>query len=123
MTTKSKPHRVGQEGEKVAAAYLSRKGYEITETNWRTRNGEIDIICRDGGCLVFVEVKSSGSVDSPYLHHQVDERKQQQLYSTAQEYLFKSKIEVNSMRFDVIFMTKTSKKQWKIEHIKDAFQM
>lgn len=123
MTTNSKSHKVGREGEKVAASYLERRSFDIIETNWRTRYGEIDIIGKEGDILVFVEVKSSSSPDSPFLHYQVDDRKQQQIYSTAQDYLSKNNPNPESMRFDVIFMTKTSKAQWKIEHIKDAFQM
>jgi len=49
---------LGVRGEKTAARFLRRKGYEILRRNFRTRFGEIDIIARDGHTLVFVEVKS-----------------------------------------------------------------
>ena len=45
-------------GEELAAEYLQEKGYKIEERNFRTRFGEIDIICWDGPILVFVEVKT-----------------------------------------------------------------
>jgi putative endonuclease len=55
---KSQNKVTGNRGEELAALYLEKKGYEIQERNFRTRFGEIDIICRDGQTLVFVEVKT-----------------------------------------------------------------
>lgn len=47
----------------MAAEYLQKKGYKIEERNFRTRFGEIDIICWDGPILVFVEVKTKKGHD------------------------------------------------------------
>lgn len=49
---------VGVTGERLAAKYLERKGYEILERGYRPRHGEIDIVARDGKTTVFVEVKT-----------------------------------------------------------------
>ena len=49
--------QVGTEKETLAAEYLEKKGYFIIEKNYRVRQGEIDLIARDGVCIVFVEVK------------------------------------------------------------------
>lgn len=46
-----------KEAEEAAARFLKRKGYRIIERNYRTRFGEIDIVARYDGYLVFVEVK------------------------------------------------------------------
>jgi putative endonuclease len=48
----------GNRGEDLAAEYLQNKNFLIIERNFRTRFGEIDIICYDGPTLVFVEVKT-----------------------------------------------------------------
>lgn len=48
----------GNRGEDLAAGFLENKGYLIIERNFRTRFGEIDIVCLDGQILVFVEVKT-----------------------------------------------------------------
>lgn len=48
----------GNKGEEMAAKYLENKGYSVIERNFRTRFGEIDIVCWDGPILVFVEVKT-----------------------------------------------------------------
>ncbi len=50
--------RLGQFGERIAAARLEAEGYRIVERNFRCREGEVDIIAESDGCLVFVEVRT-----------------------------------------------------------------
>ena len=50
-------HSLGNGYEQKAAEFLRREGYEILERNFRCRQGEIDLIAREGVYLVFVEVK------------------------------------------------------------------
>jgi len=47
----------GKRAEALAAAFLERRGLRVAERNFRVRGGEIDLICRDGAMLVFVEVR------------------------------------------------------------------
>ena len=49
---------VGAYGERLAARYLAEAGLEVLERNWRCAQGEIDIVARDGDCLVVCEVKT-----------------------------------------------------------------
>lgn len=49
---------LGRWGEKIAVKYLSGKGYQVIETNFHKRWGEIDIIAREKETLVFIEVKT-----------------------------------------------------------------
>lgn len=50
---------VGRQGELAAAEFLTKQSYTVLERNYRTgRWGEIDLICRHDGDLVFVEVKT-----------------------------------------------------------------
>jgi putative endonuclease len=53
--------RVGSYGEQVAVNHLQRNGFVILDRNWRCELGEIDIIAKDGDCLVVVEVKTRRS--------------------------------------------------------------
>jgi putative endonuclease len=54
---------LGRKGEKLAASFLRRRGYRILYRRFRrTGGGEVDIVCRDGPTLVFVEVKTRASV-------------------------------------------------------------
>lgn len=48
---------IGDFWEDRAREFLERKGYRIIERNWRSRTGEIDLVCQDGDTLVFVEVR------------------------------------------------------------------
>src|SRR5256885_14485668 len=58
-----RPHlRLGKHGENLACRFLRKNGYRILYRNFRGRTGgQIDIVCRDGDTLVFVEVKTRGS--------------------------------------------------------------
>ena len=53
--------KVGNKGEDEAVQYLEEQGLHILERNFRTREGEIDIVAEDGGVLVFFEVKFRSS--------------------------------------------------------------
>ena len=96
MAGKIKGNRIslGQHGEDLAVAYLTRQGYEIVARNWRTRAGELDIVARDGEWLVFVEVRTrrrSGRSQTPSLgtpEESVTLAKQTRLVAMAERYLF-----------------------------------
>ena len=54
--------RLGDRGEEAAAKFLANKGYKILARQFRTPLGELDLVARDGGTLVFVEVKTRRSL-------------------------------------------------------------
>ena len=82
-----KRQEVGCLGERLAAKFLRRRGYHIIETNFRCRGGEIDIIARQGDCLVFIEVRtrSSSSFGSP--EESITQVKRSKLIFTALTYI------------------------------------
>lgn len=49
---------LGRYGERVAVRHLRDAGWEVLDTNWRCADGELDVVARDGDCLVVVEVKT-----------------------------------------------------------------
>ena len=53
--------KFGDLGERIAKNYLIRQGYEILDTNYKTKLGEIDIVAKEDDILVFVEVKTRSS--------------------------------------------------------------
>lgn len=119
MSKQTKQAINGKYGEKFAADYLSAHGYEVSQTNYRSRFGEIDIIARKDDTIIFVEVKSliTNAIKAPAM--QVDERKQIKLAKTALQYI--SENEENdefNYRFDVIEVLND-----KINHIENAFDM
>jgi putative endonuclease len=49
---------VGDRGEMLVAQLLQDNGWEILETQWRCRWGELDLIACDRNWLLFIEVKT-----------------------------------------------------------------
>lgn len=49
---------LGRFGENAACRLLEAKKFDILARNWRVKAGELDIVARDGACVVFVEVKT-----------------------------------------------------------------
>ncbi len=74
-------------GESVAAAYLADRGYEILERNIRNAEGELDIVAKQGDCIVFVEVKTRGSQSFGSPEEALTVSKQERLRKTAWAYL------------------------------------
>ena len=97
--------KLGAIYEMQAAAYLKRKGYQILEQNFRCRQGEIDLIARDGGYLVFIEVKYRSSLKDGAPLEAVDRRKQRKVIRVAEYYLCMHPEQAAlPCRFDVIGM-------------------
>lgn len=109
----------GKLGEEIAANYLIGKGYEILERNWRNIHKEIDIIAKDGECLVIVEVKARQTDKYGNPDIAVTRKKQRMLIAAANAYLFRSNLDIDT-RFDVISIVFKDGEPV-IEHIEDAF--
>ena len=97
--------QIGTEKEKLAGAYLEQNGYEIIEYNFRCRQGEIDIIAKDGDYLVFCEVKYRSSIKSGTPFEAVDYKKQRIISRCALFYITKRRLGDIPCRFDVISVT------------------
>ena len=110
----------GKEGEKIAAAFLKKNGYRISEINFRCVLGEIDIIARDKGELVFIEVKTRKSGELGYPEQAVGIRKQKKMSQLALWYLQKNNITDSGARFDVVAITMLPSGT-EIKLIKNAF--
>jgi putative endonuclease len=55
------PQELGREGERLAAVHLAARGYRVVARGFRTRRGELDLVCRRGNRLLVVEVKTRRS--------------------------------------------------------------
>ena len=115
----AKHNELGKQGEDIAVKYLTDKGYEILERNWRNIHKEIDIIAIKDNLLAVVEVKTRQTDEYGEPDIAVTRQKQTRLISAANAYLFQNKLDINT-RFDIIsivFRDGTPK----ISHIEDAF--
>ena len=111
------PRRLfGNKGEARAAIYLKEKGYEILERQFRTRFGEIDLVARRGGEIVFVEVKTRASSVHGFPEDAVTETKLHRLEIAAEVYLKSKTQEGSAYRFDVIAILGEGKTA-RIEHL------
>jgi len=112
---------VGVLGEKIAANYLKKQGYRVHETNFRCREGEIDIIAEKDDCLVFVEVRSrtSNSFGSPA--ESITPAKVERLIVLGQIYIESHTNLPSSSRIDVVTVELTAgNKVSRIETIENA---
>jgi putative endonuclease len=77
---------VGILGEKLAKDFLKRKGYRIIETNYRSPEGEIDIIARHDDFLVFIEVRAKTSLEFGSPEESITPAKMQRIKTAAAYY-------------------------------------
>ena len=92
----------GARKEAQAAAWLEGKGLQILERNYRCKKGEIDLIAREDGTYVFLEVKYRKGDGCGHPAEAVDERKQKRISGSALWYLAERGTLEAPCRFDVI---------------------
>jgi putative endonuclease len=108
--------RWGLSAESRAAAYLIVKGYRIVARRFKSPFGEIDIIARRRGTLVFVEVKARAGLDEAA--EAVTTRQKARIIAAAEAWLMRHPDLVASpMRFDVVLVAPGRLPR----HIQDAF--
>jgi putative endonuclease len=107
---------LGRKGEDLAASYLCNLGWEILERNYRTRLGEIDLVCRDRDSIVFVEVKTRTETDFARPDQSVTQRKQAKLRRLVEDYLVQHRQESADVRFDVLGVTLSGRRP-QFDHI------
>lgn len=95
-------HVLGETGEDLAASTLKKQGYKILERNYRTPLGEIDLIARHQGALVFIEVKTRTSGRFGAGQDAVHHAKQARLRKLADYYLKQKRLGEVDVRFDVV---------------------
>lgn len=99
--TKPTKRQVGIDGEDIAAAWYEAHGYQILERNWRCRDGELDLILRDGRKVVFCEVKHRSGVGYGTPAEAITREKKQRIRFLAARWLQDAKPRPAEIRFDV----------------------
>jgi putative endonuclease len=111
---------LGEQGESLAVRALEREGYAVLARRYRTRLGEIDIIARDGRCLVFIEVKARQHHRCGRPDEQITARKQRKIVAIARVFLACTHVRAESCRFDVVSVSLDGGHP-RVEIIRNAF--
>lgn len=112
---------LGQAAEAAAAGWLRRAGLAVLERNVRFREGEIDLVCRDGDAIVFVEVKCRRASWGEGPGEAVSWTKRRRLVRLAQHYLKARRLDHARCRFDVVAVTLERDGTSTVRHLPAAF--
>jgi putative endonuclease len=116
---------VGRHGEQLAARHLEAAGLQILERNWRCRDGELDIVARDGQVLVFAEVKTRSSLAFGTPAEAVDRAKSARIRHLALRWIMAQR-DVHGphfwseVRFDVVSVVR-GRSGFEVTHLAGAF--
>jgi putative endonuclease len=117
---------VGRFGEQVAVDHLEADGFVVLSRNWRCREGELDIVARDGDDLVIVEVKTRSSVAFGTPAEAVDRIKAGRIRRLALRWIGDERAgggdaTWSSVRFDVVAVLRTRTAGVEVTHVRSAF--
>src|SRR5438552_18183950 len=116
--------QLGARGEKLACGFLRRQGYKILYRNFRARHGgEVDIVCRDGDALVFVEVKTRKQDDLVRPSEAINAAKRKLISRGALAWLQLLDNPDILSRFDVVEIVLAKDEEPRFELIRDAFEL
>jgi putative endonuclease len=111
---------LGAHGEQIAAAYLTHLGLRIIDRNWRCREGELDLVARDGDALVFCEVKTRRGTGFGHPVEAVTAAKQRRLRLLAHRWLTAHDEHAPDLRFDVIGILVRPGRPASVTHLRGA---
>jgi putative endonuclease len=118
MTEDRDPRRaLGEYGERLAARYLRDRGLSVIDRNWRCAHGELDLVARDGDCLVFCEVKTRRTERFGAPVEAVDWRKAARLRRLAAAWLQEHEVRGGRIRIDVIGILRPPRGPATVRHI------
>jgi putative endonuclease len=115
--------RHGNLGERAAKKHLQKAGLKFLVANFRSDRGEIDLVCRDQDCLVFVEVKTRSSDEWNRPAAYVNARKKRLLSQTAFDYLRLLKNPEVKIRFDIVEVLLTEGEVREVRHLPNSFSL
>jgi putative endonuclease len=120
---RSNTRAIGADAENLAHRFLQQKGLSPVQRNFQCRLGELDLIMRDGECLVVVEVRFRNSHSFVPAGLTVNQRKQQKLLRTTALFLAWNERFANCpVRFDVVGVDADARGEMTINWIQDAFR-
>jgi putative endonuclease len=109
---------VGRRGEDLALRWLVQHGAREVDRNWRCRDGELDLVVRDGDELVFVEVKTRTSTAFGHPAEAVTARKVARLRRLAAAWLAAHEVRADRVRIDVVAVLSEPGRPARLEHLR-----
>jgi putative endonuclease len=109
---------LGQQGEQLAASFLTDAGLEILDRNWRCPRGEIDIVARDGQTLVICEVKTRSGVRFGTPVEAINPPKAAPLRRLAIAWVTAHSLFFDEIRIDAIGVLRAGTGEFRVEHIR-----
>lgn len=112
---------LGRFGEDVACRHLTAGGAAILDRNWRCREGELDVVLRDGPDLVFCEVKTRSGTRYGSAAEAVVGRKAARIRRLAARWLAEHPHGSTAVRFDLVLVSRPPNGPVQVEHLRGAF--
>ena len=109
---------LGASGEQAAAEYLTSCGLRILDRNWRSADGEIDIVAVERRVLVVCEVKSRTSTRYGSPLEAVSRAKRTRLRKLAVQWLNAHGVRFDQVRIDVVGLIYEGTGGFTIEHLR-----
>jgi putative endonuclease len=116
-------HNLGRLGEELAAAMLRERGWKILERHFRLGHKEIDLVARRGQLVVFVEVKTRGSLRYGHPLEAITRAKRAEIALVASAWIARHGRHGDSYRFDAVSILSQGCAAPEIEHIEDAWRI
>jgi putative endonuclease len=116
-STHAQRKALGDFGERLAARHLQQQGLVVLDRNWRCREGEIDIVARDGGTLVVCEVKTrtTGRYGRPV--EAITPVKAARLHRLGWRWAHVHDVRFDRLRVDVVCILSPLRGQRQLEHL------
>jgi putative endonuclease len=92
---------LGASGEDLVARWYESHGYRVLDRNWRCADGELDVVARRDGVLVFCEVKTRSSNAYGVPAEAVTHTKARRIRRLAARWLSEGRVRAPEVRFDV----------------------
>jgi putative endonuclease len=111
----------GREAEELAAAFLEDRGFRILDRNHAVKQGEVDLVAREGEVLCFVEVRSRTSDAQGGPEETVTPSKARRVVAAATDWAARNGGLDGDIRFDVVAVTLLEGEPPRIDHFRGAF--
>ena len=112
---------LGSYGERVAVRALTEAGLQVLDRNWRCRDGELDVVAREGDALVFCEVKTRRGTGFGHPAEAVTPAKRRRLRRLARAWLASHDQHAPDLRFDVVAVHVPAAGPARVTHLRNAF--